>query len=96
MTYLRRKIDEFLIDWKTDTDRMPLIVKGSRQIGKTESIRHFAKIAGYESFIEINFVKDQKYKKITEDGYTVASIIKNISLLDPSKKFIAGKTLIFF
>lgn len=75
---------------------MPLIVKGSRQIGKTESIRHFAKIAGYESFIEINFVKDQKYKKITEDGYTVASIIKNISLLDPSKKFIAGKTLIFF
>ena len=96
MTYLRRKIDEFLIDWKTDTDRMPLIVKGSRQIGKTESIRHFAKIAGYESFIEINFVKDQKYKKITEDGYTVASIIKNISLLDPSKKFIAGRTLIFF
>ncbi len=53
-------------------------------------------MAGYESFIEINFVKERKYKKITEDGYKAASIIKNISLLDPSKRFIEGKTLIFF
>lgn len=96
MTYLRRKIDEFLLNWKADSNRKPLIVKGCRQIGKTESIRHFAKTAGYESFIEINFVKEKKYKNILEDGYTAASIIKNISLLDPSKRFIEGKTLIFF
>lgn len=36
------------------------------------------------------------YKKIIADGYSASSIIKNISLLDPSKKFIDGKTLIFF
>ena len=95
-TYLKRKIDDFLLKWKEDENRKPLIVKGCRQIGKTESIRHFAKIAGYESFIEINFVKDEKYKKITVDGYTASAIVKNISLLDPSKKFIDGKTLIFF
>ena len=95
-TYLKRKIDDFLLKWKGDENRKPLIVKGCRQIGKTESIRHFAKIAGYESFIEINFVKDEKYKKITVDGYTASAIVKNISLLDPSKKFIDGKTLIFF
>ncbi len=94
--YLKRKIDDFLLNWKADTTKKPLIVKGCRQIGKTESIRHFAKAAGYESVIEINFVKDEKYKKITVDGYTATDIIKNISLLDPSKKFIAGKTLIFF
>lgn len=95
-TYLRRKIDDFLLKWKSDEDRKPLIVKGCRQIGKTESIKHFAKIAGYESFVEINFVRDEKYKKITDDGYTASAIIKNISLLDPTKKFIDGKTLIFF
>ena len=60
--YLKRKIDNFLLNWKDDENRKPLIVKGCRQIGKTESIRHFAKIAGYESFIEINFVKEKKYK----------------------------------
>ena len=94
--YLRRKIDDFLLNWKKDEDRKPLIVKGCRQVGKTESIRHFAKIAGYESFIEINFVEEEKYKQIITDGYNANSIIKNISLLDPSKKFIDGKTLIFF
>lgn len=95
-TYLRRKIDDFLLKWKSDEDRKPLIVKGCRQIGKTESIKHFARIAGYESLVEINFVRDEKYKKITDDGYTASAIIKNISLLDPTKRFIDGKTLIFF
>ncbi len=94
--YLRRKIDKYLIEWKANSERKPLIVKGCRQIGKTESIRHFAKVAKYESIIEINFVKEEKYKKITIDGYEPNAVIKNISLLDPSKKFIAGKTLIFF
>lgn len=94
--YLKRKIDKYLLEWKSTPKRKPLIVKGCRQIGKTESIRNFAKVAKYESFIEINFVKEEKYKKITVDGYEANAIIKNISLLDPSKKFIDGKTLIFF
>ncbi len=94
--YLKRKIDDFLMKWRENPNRLPLIVKGSRQIGKTESIRHFAQAAGYESFIEINFVSEAKYKRIIDDGYSASSIVKNISFLDPSKKFIDGKTLIFF
>ncbi len=94
--YLKRKIDDFLLNWKKDKERKPLIVKGCRQVGKTESIRHFAEIAGYESFIEINFVEEEKYKQIIVDGYNASSIIKNISLLNPIKRFIDGKTLIFF
>ena len=93
--YLKRKVDDFLLTWKADSNRKPLIIRGSRQIGKTESVLHFA-LANYESVIEINFVRDEKYKGIISDGYEAASIIKNISLIDPSKKFIPGKTLIFF
>lgn len=62
MTYLKRKIDDFLLKWKEGKDKKPLIVKGCRQVGETKSIRHFAKAAGYQSVIEINFVKDEKYK----------------------------------
>ena len=40
--YLKRKIDTYLMNWKNTEDRKPLIVKGPRQIGKTESIRKFA------------------------------------------------------
>lgn len=94
--YLRRKIDQYLLEWRAQKERKPLIIKGCRQIGKTESVRHFARAAKYESFIEINFVKDEKYKKIITDGYETNDITKNISLLDPSKKFVPQKTLIFF
>ena len=93
--YLKRKVDDFLAAWIADENRKPLIIKGSRQVGKTESILHFAS-THYESIIEINFVRDEKYKGIIADGYEATDIIKNISLLDPSKKFIPGKTLIFF
>ena len=93
--YLKRKVDVFLEEWKADKNRKPLIVKGSRQIGKTESILHFA-ANHYENVIEINFVRDEKYKGIIADGYEAADIIKNISLIDPTKKFVPEKTLIFF
>ena len=93
--YLKRKVDAFLTAWKADPDRKPLIIRGSRQIGKTESVLHFAS-ANYESIIEINFVRDEKYKGIIADGYDAVSIVKNISLIDPSKQFLPGKTLIFF
>ena len=44
MLYLRRKIDAFLDAWKANPDRKPLIVKGPRQVGKTESINRFAEV----------------------------------------------------
>ena len=90
MAYLRRKIDDFLRAWKQNPDRKPLIVKGPRQIGKTESIRKFG-AENYEQVIEINFVEEPKYKLITGEGYKTADIIKNISRIDPSKKFVKGK-----
>ena len=93
--YLERKIDKFLSDWKNNDNRKPLIVKGPRQIGKTESIKRFAE-SNYKSVIEINFVTSKKYKMITADGYDADSIIKNISLIEPSYRFIPNETIIFF
>ena len=93
--YFRRKVDSYLRQWKDKENRLPLIIKGARQIGKTESIVHFAS-ENYENIVFINFVLEGQYKTILSDGYSVENIIKNISLIDPSKKFIAGKTLIVF
>lgn len=95
MEMLERKIDTYLAKWKNTLSRKPLIVKGARQIGKTESIRAFGK-ANYQSVIEINFVLQKKFRTIFNNGYEVDTIIKNISLLEPSWQFIPGKTLIFF
>lgn len=93
--YYKRKIDNFLENWKADPAHKPLIVKGARQIGKTESIMHFAK-DNYENVVYINFVLDKKFSNIIVDGYDVASVIKNITLVDPSIKFVPGNTIIIF
>ena len=93
--YLKRHIDAFLRNWKNDPGHLPLIVKGARQVGKTESIRHFAESA-YESVVEINFVRDRKFLNITESGYDAASVVRAISRIEPSFSFAPGKTLLFF
>ena len=93
--YLKRKIDEYLLEWKEKEERLPLIIKGARQIGKTESINHFAN-QNYGNIVSINFGLEPKYKTILSDGYAVEDIIKNISMIDTSKKFIEGDTLVIF
>ena len=95
MVYFKRKIDEFLADWKNNHSRKPLIVKGARQIGKTESILHFAN-ENYENVVYINFALDKKYTTIVNDGYDVETVVKNITLINPSTRFIPDKTLIVF
>lgn len=95
MKRLKRKIDKYLIEWKKDKYKMPLIVKGARQIGKTDAIENFAK-NNYENIIEINFALEKQYQDIFDDGFDVDNIIKNITLKNPNFKVVPEKTLIFF
>lgn len=76
--YLRRKIDSFLQNWKENPNRLPLIVKGARQVGKTEAILHFAE-KNYKNIVYINFVTDDKFKQVIQEGYQPTFILKNMS-----------------
>ena len=93
--YLPRKIDAFLANWKARETRKPLIIRGARQIGKTETIRHFA-ARHYVHVVEINFIDSPVFKTITAEGYKPDSIIAAISRIDNSFIFEPGKTLLFF
>lgn len=86
--YLRRKVDAFLEEWKADKNRKPLIVKGSRQIGKMESILHFA-ADHYENVIEINFVRNEKYKGI----FTLIPSYKNSSSYSQQKILLTMRSI---
>ena len=92
---LKRKIDDYLINWKNDSHHLPLIIKGARQIGKTNAIRNFGE-NNYKSFIEINFVLNPEYKNIFEKSFDVNQVIKEISLRNPDVNIIPHETLIFF
>jgi len=93
--YITRKIDDSFAKWRKDPARLPILLNGARQVGKTESVRHFARKA-YENFIEVNFIKQPDFKGILNDGYSVDAVIKRMSLIDPLLRFPAGKTLLFF
>ena len=92
---LKRKVDNYLLEWKNNPDHKPLIIKGARQVGKTRSVEWFAS-QNYQCVIQINFVEQKRYRDIFEDGFEVDAILKNISLLNPELKFIPGDTLFFF
>ena len=92
---LKRKIDTYLLEWQNSKTKMPLIVKGARQIGKTNAICNFGE-NNYKSFIEINFILNEEYKDIFANGFNIDTVIKNISLKNPNFKFIPNETLIFF
>ena len=66
--FLHRKIDDYLIEWKKNKDRLPLIIRGARQVGKTSSIEHFA--ATYRYFVEINFIAEPQYKNILQQNHS--------------------------
>ena len=95
MERLKRKIDDFLINWKNSSSKLPLIVKGARQIGKTNAIRNFGN-NNYKTFIEINFALQPQFKTIFEEGFEVDNIIKNITLKMPELELNEHNTLIFF
>lgn len=95
MLYLKRKADVFLKSWSSDASKKPLIIRGARQVGKSETIRQFGK-QHYDNVIEINFSLHPEFKRITSTGYSVENIIRQISIIRPSFRFVPNKTLFFF
>lgn len=93
--YFTRKADAFFAAWKAMPSRKPLIVRGARQVGKTEAVLHFAR-KEYQHIVEVNFVENPQYKSVIEEGYQPDSIVKMLSRLNPGFRFVPEKTLIFF
>ena len=91
---LKRKITQQLNDRKSRNDRMSLVVKGARQVGKTYSIEHFARM-NYESYIYMDFEKTPSLKKIFAGDLDTTTLIKQITLHVPGATIIPGNTVIF-
>ena len=55
---MKRLIDFDLRKWVNKRDRMPLTLRGARQVGKTYSARELGKT--FDSYVEINFETNKK------------------------------------
>ena len=90
---MKRDIYKTLINWKKDTGRRPLLLRGARQIGKTFIVKQFGKNE-FSTFIELNFERNPEYKEIF-NKYNPKIILEKI-ILYFGKKIQNGKTLLFF
>ena len=91
---LKRKIYQSLIELKKQTEKMCLVVKCARQVGKTFIIDKFAR-ENYENYVYINFDENPGYKVIFDGDLDVNNLIKQISLRVPNVSLVPHKTIIF-
>ena len=93
MVYFSRSIDTELEKWKNDKSRKPILLRGARQVGKTQSVRHLGE--KFEFYIEINFESDKRIHSLFTDDLAPEKIVRNISAVYniPVK---TGRTLLFF
>ena len=90
---MKRKISNQFVVWKNKNGRMPLIVNGARQIGKTFSINEFGK-KEFSNIVYINLETNPNISLIFEGDI---SPLRIITLLESAtnQRIIAGETLIF-
>lgn len=91
---LKRKIEKELICWKNKKDKMCLVIKGARQVGKTYIIDKFAR-ENYKNYIYMNFDEKPSYKDIFEGNLDPETIIKQITVNIPNVSLVPNKTIIF-
>ena len=90
--YIKRHIDNYLLDWKNTSDRKPLLLRGARQVGKTTAIKHLGE--QFEYFIEANFEKQKDLKSLFELGLPIKEVANRIGIIYDTP-VVPGKTLLF-
>ncbi len=83
---------KFLKNWRNDTIRVPLLIRGARQVGKSWLVSLFGK--EFTSYIEINFEKDKRAHALFPSHISLEKTLEQLQVYT-QKKIIPGKTLLF-
>ena len=90
--YYQRKIDNYLLSWKDDPYRKPLLIRGARQVGKSSAVRHLGET--FNHFIEINLERDQDIKQLFGANIDVKKICIQLSAIK-GIPIVPRQTLLF-
>lgn len=91
---MKRFIESKLIEWKSKSNRKPLLINGIRQVGKTWSVKQFGELH-FSDFIYLNFDLEPSYCEIFKRTKDPSKIIYELSILF-ERKIDIQNTLIFF
>lgn len=92
---MKRKIYSELLEWKNlRNNKMPLVLYGARQVGKTYIVTKFGR-ENYKNMIYANFEQDEKLIPYFEGSISPNDIIRVLEKFY-NQEIIPGQTLIFF
>ena len=74
----REKMKE-LEEWKNSKDRMPLIIRGARQVGKTWIMKEFGK-NNYKKVAYVNFDGNTRMVRLFEGDFDIDRIIQGLKI----------------
>ncbi|MDD3860501.1 MAG: AAA family ATPase [Bacteroidales bacterium] len=71
----RRHIYESLVEWKSDSSRKPLILRGARQVGKTTLVKEFAQLFRNKIFLNLEKPIDIEFFRRYSDAKTLVEAL---------------------
>ncbi len=89
---MKRDIEANLLAWKEQKGRMPLLLRGARQVGKSYVVEDWGK-AHFQQVVTLNFEQHPEYKPCFST-FEPKKIISNIELVT-GVTIEEGKTLLF-
>ena len=92
--FLKRNALQYLIKWKSNDERKPMILKGARQVGKTWLMKEFGQSC-YKNHVYFNFDEEDDLKSIFETNKNPHRIIELLSMI-AGEKILPNVTLIIF
>lgn len=91
---MERKIEKRLLKWKNSSKRMPLLIYGARQVGKTHTALTFGK-ENYKNTVYVNMEDSKEVTAIFDRDLKSDRIIRELSAISGQSIF-KGDTLIIF
>lgn len=91
---MKRDILDKLIQWKTKSNRKPLIIQGARQVGKTWAMKHFGEHS-FEQVAYINFDNNPRMKTLFSGDYDINRLILGLKI-ESGVDIQADNTLLIF
>jgi predicted AAA+ superfamily ATPase len=89
---MKRKISDKLLAWKNKTNRMPLLVYGARQVGKTHVLREFGD-EYYKNVAYINLETNMTVNSYFGENIEPERIMRFLET-EINERIIPGDTLI--
>ena len=91
---MERKINKFLLKWKTDLIRKPLLIIGTRQVGKTYTAIEFGK-KNYQHVVYFNTDHNTIIKDLFKKERSITRLAEALSIIS-EVPIVKNDTLIIF